>query len=176
MRNKKNEEYKQEVKSEKLLEYIGKELKLDLKEIYQKIGYKLLDHFALLNIAFNDISVYGHEAIKEFNFPQKEADILVKIVQEKIKPVEVVVHATVLLQSFSEKGIEDIKTSLQEAEKYAQKNEIKVNISYISAPKYRIEVSSSEYKTGEEELEEVNKVLIEEMKKKKGLVEVIRKK
>ena len=82
LRTKKNEEYKQEIKSEKLLEYIGKELKLDLKSTYQKLGYKLLDHYGLLGIAFNEISVYGFEAIKELNLPQKEVEILVKIVQE----------------------------------------------------------------------------------------------
>lgn len=176
LRNKKNEEYKQEIKSEKLLEYIGKELKVDLKGIYQKLGYKLLDNFGLLGIAFNDISAYGQEAIKDLGIPQKEAEILVRIVQEKIKPVEILVNATLLLQSFSEKGIEDIKTALQEGEKYAKKNEIKLNINYISAPKYRVEVTATEYKIGEEELEEVNKVILEEMKKRKGFGEIVKKK
>src|SRR3989338_3115470 len=158
LRNKKNEEYKQEIKSEKLLEYIGKELKIDLKGMYLKMGHKLIDHFGLLGIAFNDISAYGIEAIKELNFPQKEAELLVRIVQEKIKAVE------------------DIKTVLEEAEKYAKKKEIKVNIVYISAPKYRIEVTSAEYKIAEEELEEVNKVIFDEMKKRKGIVELVKKK
>ena len=176
LKNKKNEEYRQEVKSEKLLEYIGKELKTDLKGVYQKMGFKLIDHFGLLGIAFNDISVSGMEAIKELHFPQKEAEVLVQIVQDKIKPIEVLVHETLSLQSFSEKGIEDIKHSLLEGENYAKKNEIKVNIVYISAPKYRIEVSSNDYKTGEEELFEVNKVVIEEMKKRKGFVEIQKKK
>ena len=176
LRTKKNEEYKQEIKSEKLLEYIGKELKCDVKGIYQKVGYKLIDHFGLLGIAFNEIAVHGKEAIKEFNFPEKEAEFLVKIVQEKIKPPEVLVNATLVLQSFSEQGIEDIKAALHEGEKYAQKNDIKVNMVYISAPNYRVEVISNEYKNAEEELEAVNKVIVEEMKKRKALAEVIRKK
>ncbi len=176
LKNKKNEEYRQEVKSEKLLEYIGKELKVDLKGIYQKMGFKLIDHFGLLGIAFNDISVHGMEAIKELNFPEEEAETLVRIVQDKIKPIEVLVHETMVLQSYSEKGIEDIKAALQEGEKYAQKNEIKVNIVYISAPKYRIEVSSNDYKNGEDELADVNKVIVEEMKKRKGIVELQKKK
>src|SRR3989338_2593648 len=96
--------------------------------------------------------------------------------KEEIKPVEVVVNTTLILQSFSEKGVEDIKTVLEEAEKYAKKKEIKVNIVYISAPKYRIEVTSAEYKIAEEELEEVNKVIFDEMKKRKGIVELVKKK
>lgn len=176
LRTKKNEEYKQEIKSEKLLEYIGKELKLDLKGVYQKIGFKLIDHFGLLGIAFNEISTHGKEVIKEFNFPEKDAEVLVRIVQEKIKPPEVLVHATLILQSFSENGIEDIKAALEEGEQFAKKNEIKVNMVYISAPNYRIEVTSNEYKIAEEELEEVNTAIINEMKKRKAIGEIIPKK
>ncbi|MSR85763.1 S1 RNA-binding domain-containing protein [Candidatus Woesearchaeota archaeon] len=176
LRTKKNEEYKQEIKSEKLLEYIGKELKLDLNGIYQKMGFKLIDHFGLLGIAFNEIAIHGKEAITELNFPEKEVELLVTIVQDKIKPPEVIVNATLVLQSFSEKGIEDIKEALQEGEKFAKKNEIQVNMVYISAPNYRIEVTSNEYKTAEDELEEVTQVIIGEMKKRKALGEVIRKK
>ena len=167
---------RQELKSEKLLEYIGKELKLDLKTTYQKIGYKLLDKFSLLAISFNEISIHGSEVIKDLNFPQKEAEILVKIVQDKIKPIEVSVNATLILQSFSENGIEDIKAALNEGQKYAQKNEIKINIVYISAPKYRVEVTAEEYKEAEEELEAINKTISEEIKKRKGTIEIVRKK
>lgn len=175
LRTQKNEEYKQEIKSEKLLEYIGKELKTDLKGAYQKIGYKLIDYFGLLFIAFNEISVHGAEAIKELHLLKTESDILVKIVQDKIKPLEVEVNCTLNLQSFAPNGIEDIKAALQEGENVAKKNQIKMNIVYISAPKYRIEVFSNDYKTAEAEMEEMNKAIINEMKKRKGTAEIIKK-
>ncbi len=176
LRTKKNEEYKQEIKSEKLLEYIGKELKVDLKEMYSKMGFKLIDHFGLLGIAFNEIAVHGKEVINELKFPQKEAELLVKIVQEKIKPPEVMVHATLVLQSFSEEGIEDIKHALEEGEKFSKKQEIQTNIIYVSAPNYRIEITAPEYKIAERELEEVTTFILNEIKKKKAIAEVIRKK
>lgn len=176
LRTKKNEEYKQEIKSEKLLEYIGKELKSDLKGMYQKMGYKLIDHFGLLGIAFNEISSSGNDAIKTLGFPQKEAEVLVRIVQEKIKIPEVTVHTIFLLQSFSENGVEDIRTAFVEAEKYMKKQDMKGNFIYISAPKYRIEVTATDYKTAEEQLEQVGKVLIDEMKRRKGIAELVRKK
>ena len=112
LRNRKNEEYKQEAKSEKLLEYIGKELKTDLKGAYERIGIKLMDHFGLLQIAFNEISVNGYDVIKELKFQKIEADVLVKIVQDKIKPLEINVDSILNIESFSENGVEDIKESL----------------------------------------------------------------
>ena len=59
----------------KLLEYIGKQLKKDLKSAYQNFGVKLIDHFGLLNHAFNEIAAHGHEALTDLNFPKKEADL-----------------------------------------------------------------------------------------------------
>jgi len=176
LRNRKNEEYKQEVKSEKLLEYIGKELKTDLKGAYERIGIKLMDHFGLLQIAFNEISANGYEAIKELKFPKIEADVLVKIVQDKIKPIEINVDSILTLESFSETGVEDIKESLKAGEEFAKKNDIKIVIRYISAPKYQIEVFSNDYKVAEEQMEEVNEVISKEIKKRKGFFEATKKK
>lgn len=175
LRNQKNEEFKQEIKSEKLLEYIGKELKTDLKGAYQRFGQKLIDKFSLLGIAFNEISASGYEAIKDLNIPKSDADVLVKIVQEKIKPIEVEVNSTLVLQSFLENGLEDIKHALTEGDNYAQKNEIKVNILYVSAPKYRIEVFSNDYKDAQDKMDKINKIIVDEVKKRKGCAEITKK-
>jgi translation initiation factor 2 subunit 1 len=175
LRTNKNEEYKQEIKSEKLLEYIGKELKTDLKGIYQKMGFKLINHFGLLSIAFNEISVYGADALKELNLPKNEVDVLVKIVQDKIKPPEVEVNSTLILQSFSENGVDDVKNSLEAGENIAKKNNTKMNLIYISAPKYRIEIFSNEYKTAEDEMKEISNAILAEMKKRKGVAEIQKK-
>ena len=172
----KNEEYKQEAKSEKLLEYIGKELKTDLKGAYERIGIKLMDHFGLLQIAFNEISVNGYDVIKELKFQKIEADVLVKIVQDKIKPLEINVDSILNIESFSENGVEDIKESLKAGEEFAKKNDIKMVVRYISAPKYQIEVFSNDYKVAEEQMEEVNEVISKEIKKRKGFFEATKKK
>ena len=176
LRNKKKEEFKQEIKSEKLLEYIGKELKTDLKGMYKKIGLKLIDHFGLLGIAFNEIAAYGNEAIEELKLPAKESEVLVRIVQDKIKPQEVSVSCNLVLQSLEEEGVEDIKKSLQSGEALAKKKDYKINMIYVSAPKYKIELFSKEYKAAEAALEEVSDAIAKEAKKRKAHCEIIRKK
>jgi translation initiation factor 2 subunit 1 len=176
LRNAKNEEFKQEAKSEKLLEYIGKELKTDLKGAYERMGIKLMDHFGLLQIAFNEISVHGMSVIKEINLNKNDAEVLVRIVQDKIKPLEVNIEYILTLQSFSEKGVEDVKEALKAGEEFAKKHEIKIAIRYISAPKYEIEIKSNDYKVAEDQMEKVNNIICEEMKKKKGSFEATKKK
>jgi translation initiation factor 2 subunit 1 len=176
LRNKKNEEYKQEIKSEKLLEFIGKEFKADLKDMYKKMGYTLIEHFGLLGIAFNEIAVYGAEAIEELNLPKKEAEVLVKIVQEKIKPTEVSIQCEVILKSLEEDGVEDIRSVLESGDSLANKEEIKFGLSYISAPKYKLEVFGSDFKSTEEDLQLITGVMLKEAKKKKVIAEINRKK
>ena len=176
LKNKKMDEYKQEIKSEKLLEYIGKQIKKDLKHMYDKVGFKLIEEYGLIGFAFNEIAVHGFEAIKDLKISAKEAKVLVEIVQEKITPPEVSVHATFSLQTLSENGIEDIKNALKKADDLGKKNEYKFTISYISAPKYRVDVFATDYKTAEEELEELTQAILEEVKKLKISCDVKRKK
>jgi len=176
LRIKKNESFKQEIKSEKLLEYIGKQLKTDLKTMYKKVGYALIDDFGLLGISFNEISLHGMEAIRDLNLPEKETKVLVEIVQSKITPPEVSIHSTVSLQSIAEEGIEDIKNILIKAEEAAKKKKYKITLVYISAPKYRLEVSSKEYKEAEDILEELTKLIQKEAKKLKVDCEIKKKK
>lgn len=166
LRNQKMEEYKQEAKSEKLLEYIGKQLKTDLKGAYQNFGVKLMDHFGLLNHAFNEIAAHGHEALTDLNFPKKEADVIVSILQEKIKPIEVKVGCVLVLESFSEEGIEDVKVALLAGESFAKKEEMKINLLYTSAPRYRLEVFANDYKLAEEEMEKVSAVILKAIKQR----------
>tara|TARA_Y100000310_G_C20673903_1_gene811767 strand:- start:324 stop:1118 length:795 start_codon:yes stop_codon:yes gene_type:complete len=176
LRNKKKEEFKQEIKSEKLLEYIGKELKTDLKGMYKKVGLKLIDHFGLLGVAFNEIASSGAEAIEELKLPAKESEVLVRIVQDKIKPQEVSVTCTAVIQSLEEDGVEDIKQSLLSGEAIAKKQDYKINIIYVSAPKYKIEIFSNEYKAAELALDKVTEAISKEAKKRKAHCEIIRKK
>jgi translation initiation factor 2 subunit 1 len=176
LRNKKTEEFKQEIKSEKLLEYIGKELKFSLKEMYSKVGFKLIEHYGLLGIAFNEISLYGDEAIDELGLPKNEAKLLVEVVQDKIKPPEVSIQCDVLVSSTAENGVEDVRAILIHGKKIAEKNEVKVRLTYISAPKYKLEVFASDYKQAEEGLQNITKAIVKEAKKRKVSSEIIRKK
>ena len=144
--------------------------------MYKKVGFKLVDHFGLLGIAFNEIAANGLEAIAELKLPEKESKILLEIVQSKIKPPEVIVSCKLVLQTSAEEGVEDIKKSLIAGEKFAKKNEYKIKLVYISAPNYRLEVYSHDYKVAEEILDKIAQVIVKELEKKKGHAEILRKK
>lgn len=149
LRIQKNEEFKQEAKSEKLLEYIGKQLKMDLATAYKKLGVPLIEHFGLLAIAFNEIATEGKEAISGIKLPAKEAAVLVEIVQEKITPPEVELKVVIDLQSTAPDGVQKILAVFAKMGEQIAEKKYRAHIQYISAPKYRLDLFAADYKEAE---------------------------
>lgn len=167
VRIEKNNEYKQEQKAEKVLEHIGKELNLSLEEMYKKVGYKAIEEFGTITNFYQNIFT-DNTILKRLNIDEKIAKLILASVKEKIKTPEVEVSATLVLQSYKENGITTIKNSLL--------SEIKdnVNITYLSAPRYKIDVKSIDYKTAENILKTVSDRIIENVKKNGCSGELVR--
>ena len=159
-------EYKQEEKAEKLLEQIGKKLKLSLEDMYKQVGYKAIEKYGLLNAFFNQISVEGEKPLAELKIDKKISKLICEIIQEKIKPIEIKVQASLILKSFSPNGIDQIKKALSLA-----KNS---KITYISAPKYNLEIISTDYKIAENLLKEDTDKIIKEITASGGEAELIK--
>ena len=176
LRNRKNEEFKQEIKAEKLMEFVAKQSKTTLKDYYINVGFKLIEEFGLLSHAFNEISVEGDKAIKDLKLPENFVKPLVEMIKEKIKPPEVQISALLNLQNNSNDGIELIKKILLSADEYAKKNKFKIKIVYISAPKYRVESYESDYKSAQENLQKVCDKIVKDAKASKGSCEITKKK
>nr|MBA4405116.1 translation initiation factor IF-2 subunit alpha [Nanoarchaeum sp.] len=154
-------EYKQEQKAEKLIELIGKQLNKDVKGMYDLVGYKIIETYGALYEGFQRF-VLDEELIQELKLDKKAEELMLTIIKEKIKPAEVEVHGVLTLQCEEPTGIEIIKKILTEAE------EGEIRITYISAPKYRIVVKASDYKTAEGILKNTQEEIITKIKAKKG--------
>jgi len=156
---KKLNEMKQEEKAEKLLEYVGKEFKYDIKKMYDSVGNNAMEEYGGLYSFFQAIVDEGEKAIKNLNVELKLGKALVEIIKDKIKPVEVNVSGTLTLKSYSERGLDDIKKILTDAEKKG------VNISYLGAPKYKIQAVALNYKKAEKILNEALNIITGSCKK-----------
>ncbi|MBT6994998.1 translation initiation factor IF-2 subunit alpha [Candidatus Woesearchaeota archaeon] len=154
-------DHKQEQKAEKLLEYIGKQLKKDLKTMYAEAGFKLIETYGGIYDAFQRF-VLDEEAIKDLKLEKETEKLILEIVKDKIKAPEVEIKGTLKLISEKPNGIEIIKKILIDA----QKGDIK--ISYVSAPKYSVSVKASDYKTAEGILKNAQEEIIEQIEQKEG--------
>lgn len=166
----KNNELKQEQKAEKLLENIGKELKLNLEGIYKAAGYAIVDKYGSLNTGFQ-LTVEDPSVIKKLDIEKKISDVLIKNIQEKIKPPLVKVSAIISLSSNAPDGVEIIKKSVLNILKERKD----VEISYVGAPRYRVIVTSSNYKSADITLKEISDALIAKIKDNGGSGEFLKK-
>jgi len=161
---KKLNEHRQEEKAEKLLKQVGKELNLDLETMYKKVGYRAIEEHGSLHNFFQDVVVMGKGVIDRFKLDKKLADLLYNRITEKIKPIEVKVGGILTLKSYKSDGVSIIKSILT-------KLQSKAKISYLGAPKYKIDVYAPDYKSAETSLKNLVDLCINEIKKSGGFGE-----
>lgn len=174
MRKNKITEYKQEQKAEKILETLAKELKTNLENIYKKIGYKIIEKYGLLNPCFQEVVIKNESILADLKSDERLTKLLVKIVKEKIKPPSVKISASLILKSNAPNGIEIIKQSLKKATDFAAERKYQLKFSYTGAPKYKITVIATDYKTAEKAIEETANLAISTIKENGGTGEFLR--
>jgi len=164
MKKNKNTEYKQEQKSEKILETVAKKLKTNLKDIYQKAGNKIIKEYGLLYPCFQEVSTKGEKILNEIDIPTDISKTLTEIIKEKIKPTKFKISSTIILKSYKPNGIDIIKQAL--AKTKSLKHEI--DIVYVGAPKYKITISGYDHKVIEKAMEETTNLIINTIKDNEG--------
>lgn len=174
MRKNKITEYEQEQRAEKILETLAKELKTNLEEIYKKIGYKIIDKYGLLNPCFQEVAIKDESVLADLKLDKKLTKPLVKIIKEKIKPPTVKISASLILKSNAPNGIEIIKQSLKKAIDFAAEKKYQLKLSYTGAPKYRITITATDYKSAEKAIEETANFAISNIKENNGSGEFLR--
>ena len=161
-----------EEKAEKVLEAVGKKIKLPIEEMYKKVGFSLVDKYGSLSEAFQ-LLVDLKTEWKDVTADAKVKTELMDFVKEKIKPPEVNITGTLTLSSTDSMGVEVVKAAVKKAEDAAKKNNYKVHFSYLSAPHYKVIMYGRDFKTAEKHLTEVVSVIEKEMKNK-GVFEFAR--
>ena len=159
---------KREQKAEKLMELAAKKLKKDLDAAYNVVGFKLQDYYDDMYLAFEKAATKGRKPFEDAGISSDWIDTLVSISQSTIERPSVVIKEDVELTCLENEGLLRIKEIFKEVKSLSQNNGTSVDIYFIGSPKYRVEVTSEDYKTAEKALELVNTSLSKKMKKTKG--------
>ena len=167
-RKNKVDDFRQEMKAEKLLENIGKDLKLNLEQVYKEIGYKILDKYSSLTECFQEI-VNNDLKLSKLDIKENIAKKIESLVKEKMKPPVVFIGGFFKISTKESNGIEIIKKVLNNLVSKG------INVTYISAPKYKISLEDSDYKKAEARLKDALNSSLELAKKLKAEAEFIRK-
>ncbi|MFH1722520.1 MAG: translation initiation factor IF-2 subunit alpha [Candidatus Altiarchaeota archaeon] len=140
------QEVKQLQRAKKLLNILAEELKVDLKEVEEKIAEKIFGKFDTLYEGFEAI-VSEPQTIESFGFPKTWIPIIKKTVEKNITSPYVYVKGFVELKNYAPNGVTIIKDTLQKIQKY--KSESEIEVATISAPYYRIQIKAKDYKSAE---------------------------
>lgn len=159
-------EIKRDEKADSVMELVESKLNLN-EETSKKYRELLIDEFGALYDAVEEVSRKGIKVLQKLDLPQDYASTLESIAKEKIIIPTVKVHGVIELKSNSPDGIERIKSALLEAEN-VKSGGAEVDVKYLGAPRYRIEVKAENYKIAEKALDISTQKAKESIEKKGG--------
>lgn len=171
-RIKKNQELQLEQKCEKILEILGKNFNLSLKEVYDKIGFKILEKYGLLNPFFKEVSSGNEHLVNSFISDNKIANKFTELIRSTLKPPEVKVSKQISIKCNASDGIEIIRSSLLKVIEYSKKNKFNLDILYVGAPRYRLTITSNEYKKAESFMSDLLNFLAKELKSNNAEIDI----
>lgn len=141
---------KKKQREKKFIEFLSKELNIDIEELYKKLE-PLSDKFGSIYTGMEEIS-RENETLKNLNLSleEKTKEKLLRLINENIKPGTVKITGFLSLKNYEGNGVEIIKEGLKKAV-----IPDKTKVTYIAAGSYKIDTFSDNYKSAEKILKEI---------------------
>jgi translation initiation factor 2 subunit 1 len=163
-RRDKIQEWKNEQRADKLLQIVANRAGMPFEEAVKAFAADLVKTFGTLYAAFEE-SAANPKALEQEGFKGPWLKHFLEVAGENIVLPTVTITGTLEVTSVAPDGVEVIKRALSEAEK-AGKGAVQVR--YLAAPKYRLEVTAPDYKAAEATLKDSVDAALDIMKKSGG--------
>ncbi len=152
-RRRKMLEWKRAVRAEKILELAAKKIGKTLDEAYEKAGWKLEDYYGEIYAGLEQAVMRGPEGLKEAGIEEPWLSALYEEATRHIEVKKVKITGTLTLRSLSPDGVNRIRRVLSEPlSKLSLDENTSIRVYTAGAPRYKIEVTSTDYKTAEKVL------------------------
>ncbi len=155
-------EVKKFEKGKTLLQNVQEKTKLSDEEI-EKLEDSIYAKFDSVYDAFISIGRNGIESVKELKLSKKTATVIEDICS-KIRLPSVEIRGIMEITNNQSNGVEIIKKTLLDV----IKKDSTMDITYLGAPKYRLSVTSEDFKTAEKILKPIIEEIEVSIQKKKG--------
>lgn len=165
------QDWKNEQRAFKLLEIVGERIGKDVKWCRKNFGDRLAEEYSGLYHAFEDVAAPNAKVDKKL-FKGEWVDAFVDVAKENVTPALVSIEGYLELTSNAPDGIKNIQEALIAGEKDPDG---RVRIQYIGAPRYRIVVTSQDYKNAEEVMKEAVDRATKSMERSGGAAKFSRK-
>ncbi|MFB6192607.1 MAG: translation initiation factor IF-2 subunit alpha [Haloarculaceae archaeon] len=152
-RSDKIQEWKNEQKADKWMELaLGEDVS---DEQFAAVANELLAAFGSLYDGFEQAAIHGPGALEDTDLTDEEVEAVVDTARENVSVPYVDVTGYVDLRSPNPDGVEDVREALEAAGGNGEvPEEVELDVTYVGAPEYRIEVRAPNYKLAERSLEE----------------------
>jgi translation initiation factor 2 subunit 1 len=140
------ESIQNEKRGEKLLDISIKEsgLKVDVAEIKKTLESEFGDVFS----CFKEVSYTGEDVLSKVDLPAKLKAKIIEIAKKSIKRPLVTIDAIINFVSYGQNGLNDLKKA------FTFKDEISIH--YLGAPRYKVSITATDYKTAEKKLSAIS--------------------
>ncbi len=160
-RRAKIQEWKSEQKAQKWLGFVASATNEDRGALYDQLN----SQFGSLYYLFEEAALRGAEALPGID--REVATQIVKIARENVKVPYVYVTGYIDLTCPKPNGIDVIKRALKSASK-SDNDDIRFDVSYVGAPRYRIRTIALDYKKAENALKKAANSAIDVVTKADG--------
>jgi len=164
------DELKQEQKAEKILEFVAKDLGMDIKKLYSTINENISKKYTSLNEFFQKV-VSDNSIIQDSGLDAKAAKTLEEAIKLRIKEAVVKIDGKLKLTSFEPNGMDVVKEALEKGQDIGKD---KVMIKYLGGGSYSLSVTGSSYKEAEKMLKEVSETILSQIRASSGTGEFAR--
>jgi translation initiation factor 2 subunit 1 len=151
-RKQKLQQVKQKQRSTKLLEIMASELNADKKDVMEAVQKAMSDYDSIYG-GLEAISA-DHTTADKLELNDRMRKKLLELVIKNIKPPAVDITGYIEVQSFETDGVKDVRAALAEVKKH-KPNNCELEVTYVSAPLYRVKVTAADYKSAEKALRTV---------------------
>ncbi|MDH3695896.1 MAG: S1 RNA-binding domain-containing protein [Nitrosopumilus sp.] len=155
-------EVKKYEKGKTLLQNVQEKAKLSDDEV-EKLEDTIYSKFDSIYDAFIEIGRNGIDSVKEFKLAKKTATVIEEICS-KIKLPSVEIRGIMEITNNKSDGVEIIKKILLDV----LKKDSSIDITYLGAPKYRLSITSENFKAAEKSLKPIITEVQSNIEKKKG--------
>ncbi len=163
-------DWKFERKCENLFRLFGSQNNMELNEVYEKIGFPLMDTYGTLHDAFDAIKEDGIEELKklEIDAPDEIITKLFTLIDSNIALSQVEIEGKFEIIVYDENGVEVIKNAFKAAREIKKDKLMDLSIHYIGAPTYSMRITASNYRQAEGYLKEVTSTIQKLIEKNNG--------
>jgi len=155
-------EVKKFEKGKTLLQNVKEKAKLSDGEV-EKLEDSIYSKFDSVYDAFIEIGRNGIGSVKELKLAKKTADAI-EVICSKIKLPSVEIRGILEITNKKSDGVEIIKKILIDV----LKKDSTIDITYLGAPKYRLSITSDNFKSAEKLLKPIIAEIQTDIEKKKG--------